>query len=352
LNKRVLCYVLLMYVLPVKGQVFTALNLLEATKVPRQKFESYISKQGFSYIGNDFRGDTIARDFNYRPSGKAAKNDSVTRTLTFLSTKEDYCFVFTTTSADENKKIISGFKKEGFFCNREKDSAETPLLYQHNDITVIVSSKPVDTLTEYDFLVRKQQLPKPKEIVFAEDLFVFNSHEYLRYYFGDANVKKDIYYLSDSKLGKCSVIFPNTSRQAVFLWQDEVDNCGLAKIYIGGQLKTGEAMDYDKNIAENIWQLKSGVHAGMSLYTLRLLNDAAFNFYGGNSSNTGMIFTDSTGKLNFKKANIILGCMNCTDTKFAKQPVINSDEALEEERILFVHTIIIEPDKKKYMDKN
>ncbi len=347
MKKRVLTYFLLCFFLPASSQSFTASNLLEALKVQKQKFESYVVKQNFQFIGHEFKGDTIVREYNYRPSAKAAKKDSIKRGLTFLSTKEDYCYVLNTFSADEGRRLVKEFKKEGFYCNNEADSVFSPqLLYQHNDVTVGVTKTTIDSNCIYSFLLRKQALPKPKEIIYAEDLFVFNSHEYLRSYFGDENVKKDVYYLADGKVGKCSVLFANSNRQVVFLWGDDVNNCCLARLYIGGQLRTGSAIDYERNIAENIWQLKNGVHAGMSLYTLRILNDAAFNFYGGASSNTGMVFTDSTGKVNFKKAHIILGCMNCTDAKFAHQPVINSDDAIGDERILFVHTIIVEPDKK------
>ena len=194
-------------------------------------------------------------------------------------------------------------------------------------------------------------MPRPKEISFAEDLSAFTSHEYLRYYFGEQNVKKDIYYLSDKKVAKCSVLFPNTNRQVVFLWADEANNCSLSKIYIGGQLMAEINLKYENNIPENIWRLKSGVCQGMSLYQLRKLNDAAFNFNGGNSSNTGMVATDSTGKLDFKRESIILGCMNCSDPAFYKKAVINSDDAIEEERILFVHTIILDPSKIKPVEK-
>jgi hypothetical protein len=336
-----------LYNLSGKSQVITAAHLIETAKVPRQKFESYIVKQNFAFVGNDFKGDTIIREYVYRQPAKA-KKDSVNKSLSYFSTKEDISYSLTINSADDGKRLIKEFKKEGFFCNSENDtSSVAPMLYQHNDYSVLINTKPVDTFIAYTFLIRKQEMPKPKDIKFAEDLFVFSSHEQLRYYFGDENVKKDIYYLADNKKRQCTIIFANTGRQAVFLWDDELNNCRLSKIYIGGQLHTGGAIDYDKNVAENLWQLKSGVHPGMSLYTLRVLNDASFNFYGGNNVNTGMIFTDSTGKINFKKDNIILGCMNCNDNRFKKQTVINSDEALSDERILFVHTIILDPDKEK-----
>lgn len=334
-----------------RGQVFSASAFLEAAATQKLKFDSYVSKKGFALIGSSYQTDTIARNYEYKTGRKKKETDSlfvyVKRAITSFSTKEDFCFTYLTTSSAEYQKLKSEIKKEGFFCNEEKDSLTAPaLLFQSKDVTITIDSKAVDTVTEYSFLVRKQAMPKAKEIVFAEDLAVFNSHEYLRYYFGDKNVKKDIYYLSEKQIGKCSVLFPNTNRQVVFLWADEVNNCKLAKMYIGGQLMSESSLEYDKNVAENIWQLKSGIHAGMSLYSLRQLNDAAFNFYGGNSSNTGMVFTDSTGKINFKKENIILGCINCTDPKFLKQTVINSDEAIVDERILFVHTIILDPAKK------
>lgn len=332
----------------VNAQVFTASRLMDIAAVPKPKFESYISKQNFVGLGNDYKGDTIVRDYKYRSYIKGGKRDSIERSLTYFATKDDFSFVFVTMSAEEGQRILREFKKEGFFCNNEKDSLTlSGLLYQHNDFTVQLFKKPADTLTEYSFLLKKQPLPKPKEIKFAEDLTAFNSHEYLRFYFGEENVKNDIYYLSDTKIGKCTVLFPNTGRQAVFLWKDEVNNNLLSKIYIGGQLRTGSAVDYAQNIAENLWQLKSGVHPGMSLYTLRLLNDAAFNFYGGNNAKAGLVLTDSTGKLNFKRENVILGCMNCNDNSFSRKTIINSDEALEAERILFVHTIIIETDTNK-----
>lgn len=333
------------------GQVFSVSALLETAALPKHKFDSYVSKKGFAFIGSSYQADTISREFDYKGAAKKKETDSsfvyVKRTVTSFSTKEDFSFTYLTTSLAEYQQLKNEIKKEGFFCNGERDSLTSPsLLFQSKDMTITIQSTPIDTLTEYSFLVRKQAMPKVKEIVFAEDLSVFNSHEYLRYYFGDKNVKKDIYYLSEKQIGKCSVLFPNTNRQVVFLWDDEVNNCKLVKMYIGGQLMAESSLEYDKNVAENIWQLKSGIHAGMSLYSLRQLNEAAFNFYGGNSSNTGMVFTDSTGKVNFKRENIILGCMNCTDPKFLKQTVISSDDAIGEERILFVHTIIFDPAKK------
>jgi len=342
LKKLLLFSGLLMLCNAVIAQINAAINIAEVSYVPKQKFESYLTKKGFAFIGTSYMADTIARDYDF-PKSKALDSIPAQRSLTSFSTKEDFSFTYRTTSLSEFRKLKSDMKAEGFFCNHEKDSLNsTSLLFQHNDVTVSLSSKILDTATEYSFCIKKQQLPSPKQISFAEDLAAFNSHEELRFYFGEKNVQKDIYYLSEKQIGKCSVLFPNTSRQVVFLWADGVNNYGLDKIYIGGQLMAESTLQYEQNVPENSWQLKDGIRQGMSLYQVRKLNDAAFNFNGGASTNSGMIFTDSTGKLDFKKENIILGCMNCNDPAFLKKAAINSDDALQEERILFVHTIILD----------
>jgi hypothetical protein len=356
--KRLLLFIYLFIALAYNsyGQIHAVLNLVEATTVPKQKIESYVSKKGFVYLGSSYQADTIAKDYNFKGYGKNKIKDSAERAalrgITVFNTKEDFCFTYRTTSVNEFAKIKSDIKEEGFFSYEESDPlVPFPSLYQSKDLTIIISSKLIDSVTEYSFLVRKQILPKPKEIVFAEDLFSFGSHEYLSYYFGDKNVKKDIYYLSEKKIGKCSILFPNTNRQIVFLWGDEVNNCKLIRMYIGGQLMAESSIGYDQNIAENVWQLKSGIVPGMSLYQLRKLNDAAFDFHGGNSANTGLVFTENTGKVDFKNENILLGCINCNDAAFYKKAVVNSDDAIQEERILFVHTIIVDPVKIKELQK-
>jgi hypothetical protein len=345
LKRGLLFYLLLLFCVSASGQGLTVSAILDAAAVPKKNFDGYMSKKGFAYIGASYQADTIVREYHYRGTGKKI-TDSITRSLSAFSTKDGFYFSYATSSADEYHDIKTRLKKEGFFCNREEDTIKAiPVLFQNKDMSVAVSSNQVELINTYTFLVHKADLPKPKEIIYAEDLTAFNSHECLRYYFGDRNVKKDIYYLSDHEIVKCTILFPNTNRQAVFLWGDEVNNCSLRYIYIGGQLMTESSLQYDKNIAENIWQLKNGIHAGMSLYSLRRLNDAAFEFYGGRSANTGLVLKDSTGKIDFKKEHVILGCMNCNDSGFLKQAVLNSDDAIRDERILFVHTIILNNSK-------
>jgi len=351
LRRLLLSFLFFVLSFAVSGQVIPAIEITDAVTIAKQKFDSYLSKKGFAFIGTSYQADTISREYNFRSTAKNKFKDSVQlsiqRSLFSYSTKEDFSFTYHTSSKDEYRQIRNELIKAGFYTNKVNDTLlEKKVLFQSKDMTVFMAFDRLDdTLGDYTFTARKQVLPKPKEIEYAEDLIVFDSHEYLKFYFGEANVKRDIYYLSDTKIGKCSVLFPNSDKQVVFLWSDQLNNRNLSKIYIGGQLMAESSLEYDKNVAENIWRLRNGIHSGMSLYALRLLNDAAFNFNAGKSANSGMVFTDSTGKVDFKAENIILGCMNCNDNRYLRQTVLNSDDAIAEERILFVHTIILDPAK-------
>ncbi len=345
--KRILLFLpAILFFASAYGQVLTLSSLIETADVPVKNIDRYVAKKGFGYIGNTYLPDTIIREYHY--NGKEKTTNPIIRTFRFFSIRGAVYFIYSTTAAAEYRELKNSLQKEGFFCNEQEDSLQAKcLLYQRNDLTVSLSSNRVDTVTEYSFLVRKAKLPRPKEINYAEDLSVFDSHEYLRYYFGDKHVRKDIYYLSEKEIIKCTILFPHTNRQAVFLWGDDVNNRDLKFICFGGQLMTKSSLLYEKNVAENIWRLKNGIHAGMSMYSLRMLNEAAFDFYGGNSVNTGVVLSDSTGKLDFKKEHIILGCMNCNDRDFLRQAVMNSDDAIMDKRILFVQTIVLKASEIK-----
>ncbi len=191
--------------------------------------------------------------------------------------------------------------------------------------------------------MQKKILPNPKDVNYGDDLLVFNSHEYLSYYFGKGNVKNDIYFLSENEVARCSVLFLNTNRQVVYIWKDDVNKCTIDHLLFGGQQKLESLKQNDNFIAENNWILKSGIHAGMSLFELRRLNENDFKFYGGNSANSGLVLQDNAGKLNFKRENIYLGCMNCNDKNFSSAAIINADDAIADEKILFVLTIALNP---------
>ena len=96
-------------------------------------------------------------------------------------------------------------------------------------------------------------------------------------------------------------------------------------------------------VGQNNWQMKSGLHAGMTLYQLLARNEAEIVFHGGNSPNTGLVVADNKGKLNFNKEQVELGCINCNDEAFARAKLIDGEEAVAEGRILFILSIAVQP---------
>ena len=69
----------------------------------------------------------------------------------------------------------------------------------------------------------------------------------------------------------------------------------------------------------------------------------SFAFCGGDAPNPGLVFPESTGKVDFKNSDVILGCMNCSDNKFLKTKKMYADKAMKEGLIFFVLTIVLYP---------
>lgn len=329
-----------------RGQVVSWDNLLSMVTMTKPKLTVYITKKGFAYSGKDEINDTVLSRYNYgRVKNKKDKIiDSTIRVLFTGDVKETAVVSYQTTSYAEYDELLTAIKKDGFYCNTPAAAVQTePALFQHNDITVRTFFTVTDSIKNYTFRVQKKILPNPKDVNYGDDLLAFNSHEYLLYYFGKNNVKNDVYFLSENEVARCSVLFLNTNRQVVYIWKDDVNKSTIDHLLFGGQQKL-ESLNQNNNfIAENNWILKSGVHAGMSLFELRRLNADDFKFYGGNAANAGSVLQDNTGKLNFKRENIILGCMNCNDKNFSAAAIINADDAIADEKILFVLTIALKP---------
>lgn len=317
-------------------------NLFNLSSLPLPKFEKYLSRKGFAFAGRDVQNDTILKMYTYRTSRNFKIIDSFSRAITRGDISTQSVIIYETTSLPEFTDLKIQLKSAGFYCDPEaaRDSTSS-LLYQKRDLSVRTFSRIQDTVKRYSLLLYKKVFPRPRDIFYANDLLAFNSHEFLVYYFGEKNVKKDIYFLSGDDIAKCSVLFLNTNRQVVFIWEDEANRCAISRLVFGGQQQLKSVVESGKFVAENNWALKSGVRPGMSLSELRMLNGRDFSFYGGNSVNAGAIIPDKKGKLDFVKEEIILGCLNCRDDKFSTAKVVNADDLIEDGKVLFVLSIIL-----------
>ena len=331
----------------VHGQELSAHKLIDMLTLPVQKFEGQLADKRYFSSGIEMSGDTAIKTYAYRPTlkGRKKKDGEVSRLLLKSTLKETFTLTYQTTSETEYTGIIQALKKDGFYCEYEKDSTLKPAnyLYQHEDYTARASKKIVETTAWYSIVFFKKTLPVEKDLHFAEDLLEFTSHEYLVFYFGESNVKKDIYYFSGNDIVKCSVLFINTKRQVIFIWKDGLNRAKIENLLFGGQHKLKSQENNDNFIAENSWVLKSGVRASMPLFELRTLNGKNIVFSGGDASNPGLIFPESSGKVDFRNVDIILGCMNCTDEKFERTKILYADKAMQDGRVLFVLTISLYP---------
>jgi hypothetical protein len=330
------------------GQKLSAERLIDMLSVTNSKLESQLFKKKYWFSGTESLGDTIVKTYSYDPvikNSKEKQTDSVSRRLVRSNLKETFTLTYQTTLAAEYNDIIESLKKHSFHCEYEKDSTINPAshLYQHEEYTADASIKKTDDVNWYSITVHKKIFPLNKDLHFAEDLLDFTSNEYLVYYFGEKNVKKDIYYFSGNDIVKCSVLFINTRRQVIFIWRDALNQRTIDNVLIGGTHKLKSQKSNDKFIAENDWMLKSRVHAGMPIFELRTLNEKNFTFCAGDAINPGIVLSESTGNIDFKTADIILGCMNCTDDKYLTTKIMSADRAMADDRILFVLTIVLYP---------
>jgi hypothetical protein len=344
MKKNLLLFFLAGLTILAKAQEFSADKLMNMLSLTTPKLESQLLSKRYSLSGTELYGDTAVKTFTYRPKKKKLA-DSVGRKFLRSVLKETFTLTYQTTEITEYTGIIDALKKDGFHCDYEKDSTINPTsyLYQHEDYTADVSIKKIDSTAWYSITFHKKILPVDRDLHYAEDLLEFTSHEYLEYYFGANNVKKDIYYFAGNDIVNCSVLFINTKRQVIFIWKDGLNRRKINNLLFGGQHKLKSQQDYEKFIAENSWLLKSGVHAGMPLFKLRTLNDKNIAFCGGDAANPGLVFPQSSGEVDFKNADIILGCMNCSDDKFLNTKIMYADQAMEEARVLFVLTISLYP---------
>ena len=325
------------------GQDFSARDFLSASSSSSKKFESYLNKKNFLPGGSRVENGTIVNIYNFKKKKKKEDTLQIKRIIESFKTKDDISFTYLTSLKEEFIESLDELKNDGFYCGGTLNDTAA-LLFQRRNISVlanIVTEPSGDTV--YSLSFQQKKLPAPQEIQYADDLLQFYSHEYLASVFGNTNVIKDVYYFSAGEISKCSVVFPKTNRQAVFIWEDEVNLCKPSCVIVGGNTNNANATNYDGVILENLWNLKEGVHSGMSLRSLINMNGNDFKFYGKNTSLPYMVLPENTGTLNFKKNMIILGCLNPNSSTLLKDHTVNASEVSSDDLGLFVFMIMLVP---------
>jgi hypothetical protein len=319
-------------------------DLVALASLSSKSIDNYMGKKDFQPAGKSMENDALATTFFEKKKGKKNDTLNIIRTVSLYKKENSYYFAFHTTCKNEftdgRKKLL----KAGFNCNDSSGTGQlVPLTFQKRNITVQSTSGAEEGDPVYTFLLEKKELPNPASIRFADDLVRFTSHEYLVSFFGEKNVKKDVYYFSETKLRKCSVLFAHSSQQAVFVWEDEANLSGLSYVVVSGILPTVSAAQFTGSVPENRWVLKSGLYSGMSMRELLELNKSDFEFFGRDSDFSFMVDPQNDGAINFKKTGIMLGCLDCNASSLLSRTRISAADALENNLKLHVFYIMIAP---------
>jgi hypothetical protein len=330
-----------------QAQSFTLDDLLALSSVPPKNFDNYMNKKGFLPASKSLQDGALALSFFEKRKNKPADTLLISRTVDLYKKDDSYCFILNTSSWSECLDGRKRLKKAGFLCDRNTDTCKTfPLNFQKRNMTVQLTAAHDENDSLYTFLLQRKELPDPSTIRYAEDLLQFDSHEFLVSFFGEKNVITDVYYFSERELKRCSVLYPNTSQQAVFMWEDEANLNKLSYVLISGILPTLSAVQYSGNISQNKWVSRTGLYSGMSLRELLRFNNDDFEFYGRDSEFSFMVVPEKAGNIDFRKTGVMLGCTDCNGYGLLNRTKISAADALQYNLALYIFYIMIAPERE------
>lgn len=320
----------------------TAGDFITISSLSEKKINSYISKKGFVQLGRNYDDGTVINEFYYSKKKKGKElPDTTLRYISGFVKGKNSGVIYKTSSLNEYDSILKDFKANGFIAGKEgKDSL---LFFQKADMTVHIEEEMQEEIKLYQVRLDKNPVPSLSSVKFADDLLEFDSHESLVMLFGKDNVKKDIYYFSETESTHCSVLYPNTSRQAYFIWEDQENGRKLSYLLIGGILRAEGSSEFNKTIALNSWRSYSGLYTGMKLSEILRYNNGDFNFFGLNSEFAFMAVPEKKANIDFKKTGIVLECFNCNDVSLLKTEKVSAQEANDEGLQLYIVSIILLP---------
>jgi len=326
----------------VQGQSLTVDDLVALSSLSGKNTDNFLNKNGFVSAGKSLQYNLEGSTYIENNKLKSKDTTGTVRTVSLYQKSNIDYYVLHTTSQAEYREGTERLKKAGFITDSIKNKKE-PFFYQKKNITVIADFSSKDGYPDYTFTLQKKNPPSAANIKFAEDLLMFDSHEFLVSYFGTKNVSQDVYYFSEKELKKCSVLYPNTSRQVTFIWDDDATLTGLSYILISGILPTESVMQFSASVSQNRWETKNGIFSNMTIKELMDLNEYDFEFFGRNSEFSYMASPNSKGRVDFKKTGITFGCFNCNNSDLMTNEVIKASDAIKAGLTLYVVYVMIRP---------
>jgi len=323
-------------------QAFTVDDLVSLSSVSPQNFDDYIVKKGFPVKRRSITDNVMGYTFYSPPNIKDTL--PVNRSIDLYKNGDTWYVALHTSSEDEFNSGRNRLEKMSVHPTPDKDvSGKATLLYQRKAIAIQAKIDKEDNGEDFTFLLSRKDIPDPSSIRFAEDLLKFDSHEYLAACFGEGNVKKDVYIFSETESKKCSILFPNTNQQAVFIWDDENNYRKLSYVLISGTLATPNADQFSGSYGNNKWELKNGIYQGMRISDLLRLNSNDFKFYGNQSEFSMMVEPKVTGSINFKWIGIGFNCFNCDKSLLLDKQKVSASDAVDNNLAMHISCIMIKP---------
>ena len=325
------------------AQSFNINDLIELSYLPTKKIDHYLHKKGFDLSST--KTDSLTTEAVFTSKIKAhTENFTHPKNIyiTLADSYRDYILqtLLPNDYVDGQRELI----KSGFFYDETADvNKDSSLLFQKGNIEILASTKKNDTASLYTFQLKVKKIPE--RIRYAEDLLQFDSHEFLASFFGPQNVKRDMYYFSEKELKKCSVLFSGTKYQVVFVWGDEKNLDNLLYILVPHVLPTRGAEENNPVTGNSEWQFRNGIYPGMDIKELLRLNQMDFNIYGNASDLAFMVKPAESGKIDFKKTAVMLGCNSCDDIKMLNQPEVSAIAVVKKDLPMYVNDVILYPAK-------
>jgi len=302
-----------------------------------KRTSSFLEQKGFR-VAPGFSYNASAFIYNPKSQGKA---DSVYRAVTDFERQKDNSFIYKTGSRPEYQAILSELRSNNFW---ESEKENGSLYFQRKDISIWVSAVQEDSSSLYEFKVLRSALPALSSVRYAEDLARFDSHEHLASVFGEVNTVRDSYYLDEKNARKCTVLFPNSSRQVIFIWKNQETMAGLAYIMVGGSLRTNGSKVFNQSLPLSDWQFECGVRIGMTLEEVRKLNEKDFEVFGKLSEFQGAVVPSSNGAIDFRKTGLQFQCLNCYSGSITNSEKIKASAAIGEGLQMHLVSVLIMPD--------
>jgi len=320
-------------------------HLLSSSTMPPVTFTAYVKQKGFKTIQeNSFTTDLVFSRTN--------KDKSVRQLIHRWENPDTIFTTFQTTIKQEALNWQQELAQRNFLPFNEKASPgqKNIAAFQKGNIIARIRELPDSTATRYCLELESKKLPPATAIQYAEDLLQLNTHEYIAAVFGSHNVKKDQFYFSENERNSCSILFPNTSNQVIFIWNDEENSKDISFLILGGLANNSSQAAIFNGNQFHKWRSRQGIYLGMTLRDLQLLNGKPIEFYAWNSDQPGFVLTKNNGHINLKNLGIQLQCLECfEDGPKASRAILTSETVLNENDRVRVNSLIILPDKSHHL---